>query len=225
MEPIAQLGLATAVFLATHCVSSTPLRARLAGMIGENAFLGLYSAVSFVTLGWMIWAYARAPIERLWLGDEFHVWALIVMPLSLWLLVCGVTMPNPSAVRQEAALRKMPEPRGIFRVTRHPLMWSIALWALMHAIVRGDAASLVFFGGLLALALGGTVLLDARKTALGADWMRFAAASSNLPFLAIAQGRNRFRFDEIGWSRTAAALALYLALIFLHPLAFGVRAY
>src|SRR5216683_8216381 len=106
---MAILALATAAFLATHYVSSTPLRAGLVRMLGENGYLGFYVAVSFATIGWMIWACAKAPYERLWVGDEFKVWALMLMPVSLVLIACGVLIRNPSAVRQERAVRYMDE--------------------------------------------------------------------------------------------------------------------
>ncbi len=90
----------------------------------------------------------------------------------------------------------------------------------------GDLASLVFFGGFLALAAVGTVLMDARKAStLGQDWQRFAAVTSNVPFGAIVNGRNRFRFREISWKRVGAGLALYLVLLAAHPYLFGSRAY
>src|SRR5258708_27824412 len=171
MDPIAFLALATAVFLATHYVSSTPLRAGLVGIFGENGYLGCYVAVSFATIGWMIWAYAKAPYERLWVGDEFKVWVILLMPVSLVLIACGMLSANPSAVRQESKLRALGEPRGILRVTRHPVLWGIALWAAVHLIARGDTASLIFFGGLLLLAVSGTVLQDARKNRMVCvDW-------------------------------------------------------
>lgn len=226
MDPMAMLALATVVFLATHYVSSTPLRAGLVAILGENAYLGLYTLVSLATLGWMIWAYVKAPYQRLWWGEEFGVWALVLMPLSLVLVVCGVLTPNPSAVRQESRLRSMGEPRGILRVTRHPLMWGIALWAAVHVVTLGDAAALIFFGCFLLLAISGTVLQDARKSkAIGVDWQRFAGVTSNVPFAAIVQGRNQFRFAEIGWRNVLVALALYFVLIFAHPYLFGARAY
>ena len=65
MNPTLQLAVATAAFLGAHFVSSTPLRAALAGRVGERGYLGLYSLVSFATLGWMIWAFVRAPAEPL----------------------------------------------------------------------------------------------------------------------------------------------------------------
>ena len=226
MDPMAMLALATAVFLLTHYVSSTPLRSGLAAVLGENVYLGLYTLVSLGTLGWMIWAYVKAPYERLWIGDEFKVWAVVLMPVSLVLIACGALGKNPSAVRQESALRSMGEPRGILRVTRHPILWGIALWAFVHLISRGDIASLIFFGGFLLLAISGTVLQDLRKDKMiGVDWQRFAATTSNVPFAAIIQGRNQFRSDEIGWRKVLIGLALYFVLAFLHPYLFGARPY
>ncbi|MGB5080876.1 MAG: NnrU family protein [Burkholderiales bacterium] len=225
MNPMETLALATAVFLLTHYVASTLLRSALVRMLGENAYLGLYVLVSLAALGWMIWAYVRAPYARLWEGWEFRAWAILLMPVSLVLIACGALTRNPGAVRQESLLRTHGEPYGILRVTRHPIQLGIALWAALHVMVRGDAASLVFFGGFLVLAVSGTALIDARKNrAIGVDWQRFASVSSNIPFGAILSGRNQFRFEEIGWKRVLAGLGLYFVLVFLHPYLFGASA-
>lgn len=224
MDPMTTLAIATAAFLATHCVASTPLRPVLAKTLGENAYLGLYSLVSFATLGWMIWAYAHAPASPLWPG--LRVVPLVVMPFALVLLACGLMSRNPTAVRQQGALRSSDAARGILRVTRHPMMWAFALWGLSHIIARGDAGALIFFGGFVLLALSGTLLIDARKAAaLGEDWQRFAAVTSNIPFAAIAAGRNSFRPGEIGGMKVLVGLALYGALLLLHPYLFSTRPY
>jgi uncharacterized membrane protein len=226
MEPMAMLALAAAVFLVAHFVPSTPLRPGLVGMLGEKAYLGLYSLVSLAALAWTIWAYIRAPHESLWVGDEFKVWVVVLMPVSLVLIAAGGLSKNPSAVRQESLLRSLGEPRGILRVTRHPIQWGIALWALLHLIARGDTASVLFFGGFAVLSILGSVLIDARKDkALGVDWQRFASVTSNVPFAAIIQGRNHFSFGEIGWKKVLIGLALYFVLVFLHPYLFGARPY
>ena len=224
MDPMTHLALATAAFLAMHYTSSTPLRNGLVRGIGENAYLGLYSLAAFATLGWMIWAYAHAPVSILWPGVRLAPLAL--MPVALVLIVCGLMSRNPSAVRQQRALRSPEATRGIMRVTRHPMMWGFALWGLAHVIARGDTAALIFFGGFVVLALSGTLLIDARKaTSLGEDWQGFAAATSNIPFAAIVAGRNQFRPRGIGWNKILIGLALYLALLFLHPYFFGTRPY
>jgi uncharacterized membrane protein len=227
MDPIAHLTVATLAFLATHFISSTPLRATLAGAIGERGYLGLYSLLAFATLGWMIWAYGRAPFQPLWQVPVLRWLPAIVMPFALILVACAYSTRNPTAIGQAGALRKNNEPaRGIIRVTRHPLMWGVMLWGAAHVLARGDAASLLFFGGFAVLAGLGTVLIDARKARdLGADWRRFAAVTSNLPFGAIAAGRNRFVFAEIGWKRLVAALVVYALLLAAHPFLFGARAY
>ncbi len=226
MDPIAHLALATLVFLAAHFVSSTPVRTSLVETMGEKAYLGAYSLVSFVTIGWMGWAYLRAPFQPLWEVPGVKLWPLVVMPFALVLVVAGVMSKNPSAVGQAAALRSDDSARGMLRVTRHPVMWGIALWAAVHLVARGDVASLIFFGGFLLLALAGTALIDARKAdELGAEWARFAAVTSNVPFSAIVEGRNRFSAGEIGAKRIVVGLALYAIVIVVHPWLFGVRAY
>jgi len=226
MDPIAHLALATLVFLATHFVSSTPVRRPLVEAMGEKAFLGAYSVVSFVTIGWMAWAYLRAPFQPLWQVPGVKLWPLVVMPFSLVLVASGVMTKNPSAVGQAAALKTDDPARGILRVTRHPVMWGIALWAAVHLLARGDVASLIFFGGFLVLALAGTALIDARKAdTLGEEWARFAAVTSNVPFSAIVEGRNRFSAGEIGAKRIGTGVALYAIVLVAHPWLFGVRAY
>jgi uncharacterized membrane protein len=226
MRPLAQLVFATLVFLATHFVPSTPLRRALVRVLGERAYVAAYSLVAAATIAWMSWAYAKAPFQLLWHVPGLRVLPLVVMPLALILLAAGVMTRNPTAVMQEAALKASEPARGIVRVTRHPIMWGILLWAAVHVLARGDLASLVFFGGFLAVAALGTVLMDVRKAAtLGADWQRFAAVTSNVPFAAIVGGRNRFRFGEIGWKRVGVGLALYLVLLAAHPYLFGSRPY
>jgi uncharacterized membrane protein len=194
--------------------------------IGERAYLGSYSAVSFVTLGWVIWAYGHAPHEAAWQVPGVRHWPLIVMPFASILLAAGILSRNPSAVGQSAALKAQEPARGILRVTRHPVMWGFALWAAVHLLARGTVAGVIFFGGFLALALAGTALIDARKAdALGDEWRRFAEVTSNVPFTAIVEGRNRFVFAEIGWRRVLAGLGLFALLFAVHPVLFGVRPY
>src|SRR4051812_44173790 len=132
MDPIAVLALAAALFLLTHFVPSTPLRGALVRSLGERGYLGLYTALAFATIGAMVWAFRRAPYTPLRSGDEFKAWAVLLMPVALLLLVCGVTARNPTAVGQEGALRSTNDPAGILRVTRHPVMWAIGLRALLH---------------------------------------------------------------------------------------------
>jgi uncharacterized membrane protein len=224
MDSGAQLYFASAAFLATHFVPSTPLRGVLVRSLGEKAYVGLYTLVSFAMIGWMVWAYNRAPLEPLWVGLRWL--PAVLMPFSLVLLACGVLSRNPTLVGADKLLKSADPARGMIRVTRHPVMWSFILWALAHILARGEFGAIVFFGTFLLLAALGAVLMDQRKARnLGEDWQRFAAVTSYFPFLAIAQGRNSFKPAEIGWRNPAIGLGLYALLFWFHPLLFGSRAY
>ena len=207
------LVAATLVFLATHFVTSTPLRPALVNAIGEWPYRGVYSLVALATLGWMIWAYGAAPREPLWGGIREITFA--VMPLAFILIACGYWR-NPTMVGADRLLQSTDPARGMIRITRHPIMWGIMLWAAAHILARGDLKSLVFFGGFLVLAVVGTLAMDARKRS-NPDWPRFAAVTSHVPFVAIAQGRNRIAWREIGWLRPAIGVAVFFAVLVFHP--------
>lgn len=58
--------LATAgSFVGTHFVMSHPFRGPLVAMLGESAFSGVYSLVSFITLGATVWAYRQMGAKRI----------------------------------------------------------------------------------------------------------------------------------------------------------------
>lgn len=214
------LVLATAAFLLTHLVSGTPLRAKLVGAMGEWSYRGLYSALAFLTLGAMIWAYIGVPRGPLWPG--LRLVPLLVMPLAFILIACGY-FRNPTMVGADRLLKSEEPARGMIRITRHPIMWGLMLWALSHVLARGDTKALVFFGGLFLVALLGTLSMDRRKRA-NPDFVRFEQVTSHVPFMAIAQGRNRLVWREIGWTRPLIGLAAFVLFFFLHPFIFGVAA-
>jgi uncharacterized membrane protein len=112
----------------------------------------------------------------------------------------------------------------MIRITRHPIMWGVMLWALAHVLARADMKSLIFFGGLFLVALLGTLSMDRRKRA-NPDFVRFAAVTSHVPFVAIAQGRNRLVWSEIGWLRPAIGLVAFAVLLAAHRWLFGVPPY
>ena len=221
MDSIAALVLATAAFVVTHLASGTPLRTKLVAALGEWPYRGLYSAAAFATLGAMIWTYSGAAREPIWPG--FRLLPVLFMPLAFILIACGY-FRNPTMVGAERLLKSDDPARGMIRITRHPIMWGVMLWALAHVLARGDVKSLVFFGGLFLVALIGTFSMDRRKRA-NPDFVRFAAVTSHVPFMAIAQGRNRLVWREIGWLRPVIGLAAFAVLLTAHRWLFGVSPY
>jgi uncharacterized membrane protein len=220
------LLIAEIAFCGSHVLlSSTRWRGALRDQLGERGFLALYSLTALVTLAWLIMAYRRAPMVPLW---ALHRWMalvpILVMPWASILLVSGYTTRNPTAVGMERAATANDPAPGILRITRHPVMWAIALWALAHIVPNGNAASLMLFSGIAALALGGTVLIDRKKRlALGSNWPAIAQITSNLPFLALIAGRTRLRWRDIGALRIIAGLLLFAVLYLAHPMLTGMR--
>jgi len=223
---ILELLLSAVLFVGSHFgISSTALRNQLVRRLGERGYLTLYSAVALVLLVWMIWAYVEVRDPwYLWIRPPLlFVLPIVVMPLALLLVVGGYTQRNPTAVMQAKSLPTDRPAPGVLAITRHPLMWGIGLWAIVHLVISDSVASFIFFGAFAILALHGTRLLDAKKqrTWPPEDWQRFAAATSNIPFAALLTSRNEFRFSEIGWWRILLVGVLDLALMVLHPAVLG----
>jgi uncharacterized membrane protein len=221
------LVAAAAVFLLIHfVVSGTRLRDVIAGAIGQGPYIGLFSLASVATLTWTGFAYAAArqgPDPVYWAATPATKWVQLGVSLLAFLLaVPGLLTPNPTSVRQEAALDRPDVAKGMVRITRHPFLAGVALWAAGHLLVNGDLASLMLFGSLLVLAIFGPLSIDAkRRRALGDKWDAFARQTSAVPFAAIAQGRQTLKPGEIGWWRLGLAVVIWGVLVWAHPVLFG----
>lgn len=219
------LAIAVAAFVGGHFVlSGVTVRGRLVRIFGEGTFLVLYSAVAAVALIWMVLAYGAAPRIPVWAPPAWAPWIPIVtMAPALILLVGGYAVPNPMAVGGEARAREPTPLRGVLTITRHPILWAIALWATSHLAANGTAPDLLLFGGILVLCLGGMAAIDyKRRLRLGAAWGPIALATSVVPFLAIAEGRQHLDWQGIGPLPPLMALVLYAVLLYGHPWITGV---
>jgi uncharacterized membrane protein len=216
------LMLASAFFLLIHfAVSGTRLRDALTARLGEGPYRGLFALASVIGLVWMIFAYRHSPYIPLWgLFLGLRPVAYVLVLLGFLLAVIGLTTPNPTLVGMESKLSQGGDvARGVVRITRHPFLWGVALWALAHLIVNGDLASLILFGSLLVLAVGGTASIDAkRRRRFGGQWASFAKVTSAVPFAAIAAGRNQLgaALTEIGMARVLAAVVAYAIGFYVH---------
>jgi uncharacterized membrane protein len=228
---MANLIAAAAAFLLLHLlVSGTRVRDAATGAIGEGPYMGLFSLASVAALAWVIIAFGAAHRATantvLWSASPLARDIQLVLQFVAFLLVVpGLATPNPTSVRQQGVLERPDSIKGMVRITRHPFLWGVAIWAAGHLLVNGDVAGILLFGTMLLLALFGTASIDAkRRRALGPAWDAFAARTSSIPFAAILTRRQRLDLGEIGWWRPALAIALYVAVLFGHPYAFGVSA-
>ncbi|WP_428376303.1 NnrU family protein [Lichenicoccus sp.] len=220
------LVLAACAWVAVHVgIAGTALRGALARRIGDTGFRVLFSLLSVVAIAALVISYRSARAAgsvRLWTIPDWLGWLLVLLMAPAFVLLIGsATTPNPTAVGGERLLDR--EPRGLLRITRHPMLWSFATWSAVHVAGNGDLVSLLFFGAFGVTALAGMPSID-RKLATRdpAGWGRLASATSILPFGAILAGRNRLVLREIGWIAPVAGLALWVALLLSHPWLFGV---
>jgi uncharacterized membrane protein len=204
-------------------VAGTSLRDRTITVLGERGYMAAFSIASGLGIIWMVMAYNAAPYIATWGMLEWWKPVAIVLMLPAFLLVViGLTTPNPTAVGQGGRLSE--SAAGIVRVTRHPFLTGVALWAMVHLVGNGDVASLVFFTTWAVVAVAGTLSIDAKRRRLfgSAAWASFARQTSIIPFAAISAGRNRFLPAEISVWRWAAALLVYAFMLGGHAHIIGV---
>lgn len=223
--PMMILLLAAAIlWVGVHVgIAGTVMRARLVARLGEVPFRIGYSLLSVVSIILLVMAWQAAPFVPLWNpGDGFRwLMALLMLPV-LVLFVASVATPNPTAVdgRLDAA-----GPRGIQRITRHPMLWSFALWAGLHLVAKGDLAGVLFFGAFLVTALVGMPSIDRKLAAAQPElWAGLAPGTSIIPFKAILAGRNRLVPAEIPRLVWIIGGVAWVVLLVAHPWLFGYPA-
>lgn len=206
------LALFLIAFVGTHFLMSHPLRTGMVGRLGENGFRGVYSLVSLITFAGSVWTYRS-------LGDQLPLWTAgeavrVAAALLMWfasILFVGSFVGNPALPGAPRAER----PIGVLTVTRHPMMWSFALWALVHAAVIATPKALLFDAAFFILAVGGSVGQDAKKRKLtGEQWHEWTAQTAFFPF-----GRG---LAHPGWVALIGGTLLFLAATWLHPMSVGI---
>ncbi len=211
---MAELVLALLAFVASHAIPANPrLRGPLVARLGKPLYMVLYSLLSLAVIAWIAMAYRDAPVVELWPQAPWTRWVpfLLMLPASL-LLAAGLATPNPFSLGRGAKGFDFQRP-GILRLTRHPFLWGLTLWAGAHLVPNGDLASLILFGLLLALPLLGMLAFERRRrAALGADWGRLAAQT----------GTGRLRAGDLDWRWLLAGLVLWALLLGGHPHVIGV---
>lgn len=216
------LIIAASVFVLTHMIlAHPPVRGRLIARLGRGPYRGLFALVAFASAIWLCLAYARAPDVRLWESGPLPLVVATIGGLTaLFLIVASIKTPSPTAGQAATIAGEFPVV-GVGRITRNPQLWGIGTWAVTHLIGTGTAAGTILFGAYAALAIAGSYHLDARAAATeGERWSRFAAQTSNTPFVALLSGRTRWVKGEVRPSAITVAVLIALVLVVVHPLLF-----
>jgi uncharacterized membrane protein len=201
-------------FFLSHSIPVRPaMRAKLVATLGPRRFTMGYSILSLGVLIWLIGAAARAPYVPLW---DWALWqnliGLAVMAFAIALLALSIGRPNPFSLGGARNDMFNPEIAGIVAVFRHPLLVSLALWALVHMIANGDLAHVILFGTFGGFALLGQKIIDRRKRRqMGAQWADLEARMQ----VGTLKPKGTVLRQIIG-------VLTYAGLIWLHPMLFGV---
>jgi uncharacterized membrane protein len=170
-QALTSLLAASIAFVGSHFALSHPLRAPLVRALGEKGFLGVYSMVSLAAFAWMVMAFRAAPVDGPGRGETGGWIDASLLTIVALVLLLGSLRGNPALPDPTGQVRIPATARGVFRVTRHPMMWGIALWALAHILQFWSTRTLILGTAILVLALLGAHLQDRKKEALlGAAW-------------------------------------------------------
>jgi len=138
------------------------------------------------------------------------------MGVVCMLLALSIGRPNPfsfGSAGNEAFDAARP---GVVRISRHPLLLALGLWAFAHMVPNGDLAHVLLFGVFALFAGFGGRLVDRRKRReMGEAWPQLRDAVAEVP----CQLGQPFTDTAL---RLGAGLVLYAALIWLHPYISGV---
>ncbi len=221
MTPIAWLIVAVSAFVASHELLSHALRKPVIGLVGAKLFPLVYSVVAFATLGWAVTVWRATPSEALWIAPAgLHVLGAIAMFFASILFVGSVTAPNPALMGGKAS----GGPQGVQRITRHPMMWAFAIWALVHIALPADGRMVVLASGILVLALLGASMQDKKKRGQNPAYAAHEAATGFIPFGAQVGGRAAWGTATPGWVALIGGAVLFAVIVWAHPILVGAPA-
>lgn len=219
-QALAELIAAAVTFVGTHFALSHPLRQSLIKVTGNMGFQAIYSLVALASFAWMVVAFRRVPLETppLWDGTKPVTWALAsALMLVASVLLVGSFAGNPAMPDPRAHELAKQKPNGVFQVSRHPMMWSFALWSAAHVLVSPVPHVIVLCAAIAFLALAGAALQDGKKRdQLGSAWITWEDHTTYWLRLG--------RLHRVGAMAWSAGLALWLAACWAHVWWAGIPA-
>ena len=125
------------VFFGVHFVpAAAGLKQSLTGRLGENGYKGVFSLLSAVGLGLIIWGYSTAEFVTVYDPPEWGRHA--AMLLVFLAIICLASFDLKTRIK---------------RALRHPMLIGIILWAVGHLLANGDLASVLMFGAFVVYSL------------------------------------------------------------------------
>ncbi len=134
---MAYLILGLVLFLGVHSVRivADSWRTRMVASKGEGVYKGLYSLLSVVGFGLIIWGFgqAREAPQMLWMPPVGMRHAASLFTLVAFVLLAAAYVPGNSIKAR----------------VHHPMLLGVKTWAFAHLISNGNLAHVVLFGSFL----------------------------------------------------------------------------
>jgi len=136
------------IFSAIHFVPSFPgVKSAFQGRLGAIGYRGVFSGISLIALLLMIYGYAEAQPQSpdVWTPPSWGRDVTPVLVLVAFILLASTYLRG-----------------NITRIARHPMTFSVIIWAVAHLLANPTQADLVLFGGILAWAIAAILFAFAR---------------------------------------------------------------
>src|SRR5208282_3882167 len=144
------LALGLVIFLGLHStrILAEGGREKAIARLGEGPWKGIYSLLSAIGFVLIVWGFAEARFTapELWTPFAGARHATIFLMLVAMLLLAAYLFKQSH----------------ITAAVHHPMVWSVAVFALAHLIANGSAADAVLFGAFLVWAAADLVSSYAR---------------------------------------------------------------
>lgn len=146
------------LFLGIHSLNmlAPALRTSMVDRLGLLGWKGVFAVISLIGFALLVWGYAEARSEPVWLWQSpvwtRHLAALLMLPAMILLVATYV-----------------PGTRIKARIG-HPMLLATKIWALAHLAANGALADLILFGAFLIWAVAGFIVFRRRDRANGQQY-------------------------------------------------------
>jgi uncharacterized membrane protein len=227
MEPALVEGILWVVFGATHVgLATRRVRAALVARLGDFGFSLFFSAVASALWALAIGYYAAHHFEGapgLALGAALPLRAALIAAAVVGILLMIGGLSGYPEGPYDLFAKRVREPRGLERITRHPFFAGLVLFSSAHFLLATRLVGAVLFAGLAIVAAVGALHQDRKLLArLGPSHGEYIAATSAIPFAAVVSGRQRIAWRELPLGALSAGAVIALALRAVHD---GIFAY
>jgi uncharacterized membrane protein len=217
---------ASSAFFASH-VGVALVRRPLVARLGDVGFLVAFSVVAEVFFAVAVVTYATHRFEGaagpdLGRFDAVRLVLVVCVAFGFALMTAALTPKQYFRSPQALFNTRTRDPYGLERITRHPFFAGLVLAFTAHALLATRLVGTIFFGGLVLLAVVGSMHQDKKLVAQkGHGYARFLEQTSAVPFVAILRGRQRFAWREQPWLFLVLGLVVAWLLRTFHDRVFA----